>query len=320
MTPASARPVRVAVVGAGSVGSTFAYALVFSGLASEIVLVDANVRKAEGEALDLQDTIPFARASRVEAGPPSACAGAAIVVVTAGTAQKPGETRLDLMKRNAAIFRGLLPEIVRYAPDAIVVIAANPVDVLTHLAVELSGLPSARIIGSGTILDTARFRVLLGRHLDIDPQSVHAWVVGEHGDSEVPVWSGANVAGMSLAAYAAANGIPFDDAIRVRIAAETRDAAARIIARKGSTYYAIGAGLLRIVEAILRDERAVLSVSTPVKGILGLPDVCLSLPAVVGRGGVETVLPLELAQAESSALGKSAEVLRAAIERLGEPG
>jgi L-lactate dehydrogenase len=320
MTPASARPVRVAVVGAGSVGSTFAYALVLSGLASEIVLVDANVRKAEGEALDLQDTIPFARASRVEAGPLTACAGAAIVVVTAGTAQKPGETRLDLTKRNAAIFRGLLPEIVRYAPDAILVIAANPVDVLTHLAVKLSGLPSARIIGSGTILDTARFRVLLGRHLDIDPQSVHAWVVGEHGDSEVPVWSGANVAGMSLAAYTAANGVPFDDTVRVRIAAETRDAAARIIARKGSTYYAIGAGLLRIVEAILRDESAVLSVSTPVKGILGLPDVCLSLPAVVGRGGVETVLPLELAQAESSALGRSAEVLRAAIERLGEPG
>lgn len=320
MTPVSARPVRVAVVGAGSVGSTFAYALVLSGLASEIVLVDANVRKAEGEALDLQDTIPFARASRVEAGPLAACAGAAIVVVTAGTAQKPGETRLDLLKRNAAIFRGLLPEIVRYAPDAILVVAANPVDVLTHLAVKLSGLPPARIIGSGTILDTARFRVLLGRYLDIDPQSVHAWVVGEHGDSEVPIWSGANVAGMSLAAYAAANGIPFDDTVRMRIAAETRDAAARIIARKGSTYYAIGAGLLRIVEAILRDERAVLSVSTPVKGILGLPDVCLSLPAVVGRGGVETVLPLELAQAESTALGRSAEVLRAAIERLGEPG
>ena len=320
MTPVSARPVRVVVVGAGSVGSTFAYALVLSGLASEIVLVDANLRKAEGEALDLQDTIPFARASRVEAGPLSACAGAAIVVVTAGTSHKPGETRLDLLKRNAAIFRGLLPEIVRYAPDAILVIAANPVDVLTHLAVKLSGLPSARIIGSGTILDTARFRVLLGRHLDIDPQSVHAWVVGEHGDSEVPIWSGANVAGMSLAAYAAANGIPFDDTVRVRIAAETRDAAARIIVRKGSTYYAIGAGLLRIVEAILRDERAVLSVSTPVKGILGLPDVCLSLPAVVGRGGVETVLPLELAEAESAALGRSAEVLRAAIERLGEPG
>lgn len=183
------------------------------------------------------------------------------------------------MKRNAAIFRGLLPEIVRYAPDAIVVIAANPVNVLTHLAVELSGLPSARIIGSGTILDTARFRVLLGRHLDIDPQSVHAWVVGEHGDSEVPVWSGANVAGMSLAAYAAANGIPFDDAIRVRIAAETRDAAARIIARKGSTYYAIGAGLLRIVEAILRDERAVLWVfSHPREGHPG-PSRRLSEPS-----------------------------------------
>jgi L-lactate dehydrogenase len=304
------QPVRVVVVGAGNVGATFAYALLFRGLAAEIVLIDANHARAEGEAMDLNHAEPFTNPTRVWAGSYDDCAGAAIVVVCAGAGQRPGETRLDLVKRNADIFAKIIPEIVRRNPDGILLIATNPVDVLTQVSQKLSGLPVNRVIGSGTILDTARFRHLLGRHFKVEPRSVHAYIIGEHGDSEVPVWSLANIAGLRLADYAELNGISHDETALDDIFRQTRDAAYHIIERKGATYFAVAAGLMRIVEAILRDQRTVLSVSSLVNGYYGIENLCLSLPAIVGRNGIERVLQLHLNEKEEAALKRSAEVLK----------
>jgi len=298
------------VVGAGNVGATFAYALLFRGLAAEIVLIDANHARAEGEAMDLNHAEPFTNPTRVWAGSYEDCAGAAIVVVCAGAGQGPGETRLDLVKRNADIFAKIIPEIVRRNPDGILLIATNPVDVLTQVSQKLSGLPVNRVIGSGTILDTARFRHLLGRHFKVEPRSVHAYIIGEHGDSEVPVWSLANIAGLRLADYAELNGISHDETALDDIFRQTRDAAYHIIERKGATYFAVAAGLMRIVEAILRDQRTVLSVSSLVNGYYGIENLCLSLPAIVGRNGIERVLRLHLNDKEEAALKRSAEVLK----------
>ena len=304
------QPVRVVVVGAGNVGATFAYALLFRGLAAEIVLIDANHARAEGEAMDLNHAEPFTNPTRVWAGNYDDCAGAAIVDVCAGAGQRPGETRLDLVKRNADIFAKIIPEIVRRNPDGILLIATNPVDVLTQVSQKLSGLPVNRVIGSGTILDTARFRHLLGRHFKVEPRSVHAYIIGEHGDSEVPVWSLANIAGLRLADYAELNGISHDETALDDIFRQTRDAAYHIIERKGATYFAVAAGLMRIVEAILRDQRTVLSVSSLVNGYYGIENLCLSLPAIVGRNGIERVLRLHLNDKEEAALKRSAEVLK----------
>jgi L-lactate dehydrogenase len=318
MSAAPAASTRVAVVGAGHVGTTFAYSLLMSGLAAEIVLVDADRERAEGEAMDLNHAVPFTRPTHVWAGDPSDCAGAAVTVIAAGVGQTPGETRIDLLRRNAAIFGDLVPEIARVNPDGILLIATNPVDLLTDVALDASGLPPSRVIGSGTILDTARFRYLLGRHVGIDPRSVHAYIVGEHGDSEVPVWSLANVAGMRLDMFCEAHGIEFGDEVRRSVFEQTRDAAYAIIERKGATYYAVAAGLLRIVEAILRDQQTVLSVSSRVSGYAGIHDVSLSLPTVVDRGGVARVLALDLDDAETAALQRSAELLRKARAELRE--
>ncbi len=311
------QPVRVVVVGAGNVGATFAYALLFRGLAAEIVLIDANHARAEGEAMDLNHAEPFTNPTRVWAGNYDDCAGAAIVVVCAGAGQRPGETRLDLVKRNADIFGKIIPEIVQRNPEGILLIATNPVDVLTQVSQRLSGLPANRVIGSGTILDTARFRHLLGRHFKVEPRSVHAFIIGEHGDSEVPVWSLANIAGLRLADYAELNGISHDEAALDDIFRQTRDAAYHIIERKGATYFAVAAGLMRIVEAILRDQRTVLSVSSLITDYYGIESLCLSLPTVVGRNGIERVLRLHLNEKEEAALKRSAEVLRKTAHGVG---
>lgn len=302
-------PVRVVVVGAGNVGATFAYALLFRGLAAEIVLIDANHARAEGEAMDLNHAEPFTNPTRVWAGEYDDCAGAAITVVCAGAGQKPGETRLDLVKKNAEIFAKIVPEIARRNPDGIILVATNPVDILTQVSQKLSGLPVNRVIGSGTILDTARFRHLLGKHFGVEPRSVHAYIVGEHGDSEVPVWSLANIAGLRLADYAELNGISHDRATMDEIFRQTRDAAYHIIERKGATYYAVAAGLMRIVEAILRDQRTVLSVSSLVHEYYGIDDLCFSLPAVLGRDGIDRVLRLHLNDEEQDGLRHSADIL-----------
>jgi L-lactate dehydrogenase len=304
--------VRVAVVGAGHVGATFTYALLLSGLASEVVLVDTDRDRAEGEAMDLAHSLPFNRPARVWAGELADTAGAVLTVVTAGAGQRPGETRLDLAARNAEVVRAVAPEVARHNPGGLLLVATNPVDVLAQVAQESSGLPVARVLGSGTILDTARFRHLIGQQLDVDARSVHAYVVGEHGDTGVPVWSSASAGGVPLDAFAEARGSSLDAAARERIARETRDAAYEVIRRKKATYYAVASGLVRIVEAIVRDQRTVLSVSTlvqPAHGYAGVRDVYLSVPCVLDRGGVASVLTLALADDEADALRHSADVL-----------
>lgn len=309
-------PTRVAIVGAGNVGATCAYALLMSGRAAEIVLIDANQARAEGEAMDLNHAVPFGAPSRVWAGSYADCAGAAVTVITAGAAQKPGETRLDLVKKNTAIFKSIVPQVAQHNPNGIILVATNPVDVLSYVAWKLSGLPAARIIGSGTILDTARFRYLLSQYYGVDPRSVHAYIIGEHGDSEVPVWSLANIAGMRLTDFCCLQDVKFDQAKMDEIFVQTRDAAYDIIQRKGATYYAIGAGLMRIVEAILRDQSTVLSVSSLIDRYYGIDDVYLSLPAIVDRGGVEALLRLPLEEMEIVGLRRSAEVLKSTLAQL----
>lgn len=309
-------PTRVAVVGVGNVGATFAYALLMSGRASEIVLIDANQARAEGEAMDLNHAVPFAPPARIWAGTYADCAGAAVTVITAGAAQKPGETRLDLVKKNTAIFKSIIPQVAQHNPNGIILVAANPVDVLSYVAWKLSGLPAARVIGSGTILDTARFRYLLSQYYGVDPRSVHAYILGEHGDSEVPAWSLANIAGMRLKDFCCLQDVRYDQTRMDEIFAQTRDAAYQIIQRKGATFYAIGAGLMRIVEAILRDQSTVLSVSSLIDRYYGIDDVYFSLPAVVDRGGIEALLRLELDEMEIVGLRRSADVLKSTIAQL----
>jgi len=319
MTHNAPGPARIVIIGAGHVGATLAYSLVLDGLAPEIVLIDQDQRRAEGEAMDLNHAVPFSTPCRVWAGGYEDCAGAAVVVLTAGAGQKRGETRLDLAGRNGAIFADVVPRITAVTRDAILLVATNPVDVLTYAAWKLSGLPPQRVIGSGTILDTARFRFLLSGHFGVDARSVHAYVIGEHGDSEVLVWSLANIAGMRLPDFRAAHDLGPDQAAMDGIADDTRRAAYHIIERKGATYFAVAAGLLRIVEAILRDQATVLSVSSLVPSRYGMRDVCLSLPTVVTRNGIERVLHLPLDDQEAEAFRRSGAVVRKTIESLHLP-
>jgi len=309
-------PVRVAVVGVGNVGATFAYALLLSGLASEIVLIDSNRAKAEGESMDLNHAVPFTHPTRIWAGNYPECAGAAVIVLAAGASQKPGETRIDLIKKNAAIWRAIIPEVAKHNPAGILLIATNPVDVLTYAAWKLSGFAAGRVIGSGTVLDTSRFRYLLSRHFGVDARSIHAYIIGEHGDSEVPVWSLANIAGMRLPEFCQAQNLPYDPHAMDEIFVQTRDAAYRIIERKGATYYAVAAGLMRITQAILRNQSTVLSTSSLINDYYGIGDVCFSLPTVIDRGGVENVLRLQLSSEEIEKLRHSAEVLKTTIRSL----
>ncbi len=310
-------PIKIAIVGVGNVGATFAYALLGSSLASQIVLIDANKNRAEGEAMDLNHAVPLTHSTKIWAGDYSDCANAAITVITAGTAQRPGETRLDLVQRNYAIYQSIIPQIVKANPDGILLIASNPLDVLSYAAMKLSGFPANRVIGSGTILDTARFRYLLSQHAGVDPRSVHAYIIGEHGDSEVPVWSGANIAGMSLTDYCKMNCESFETDVYEGIFTQTRDAAYHIIERKGATYYGIGMGLVRICEAILRGQNTVLSVSTLINDYYGIDDVYLSLPCVIGRQGVQKFMRLPLNDKEIEGLQQSAKILKETLHTLG---
>ncbi len=307
---------KVGLIGTGMVGASFAYALMQRGLANELVMVDANRGRAEAEAMDLNHGLPFVRPMRITAGDYAELAGAAVTVVTAGAAQRPGETRLQLLERNAAIFRDIIPQVAQHNPDGIILVATNPVDIMTHLAVQLSGLSPHRVLGSGTILDTARFRYLLSEHYAIDSRSVHAYIIGEHGDSELPVWSLANIAGVRLRDFRSAAGKGYDEAALQRIFEQTRDAAYTIIERKGATYYAIGLGLLTIVEAILRDQHTVLTVSSLMTGLYGVSDICISLPTIVGADGIEEVLQLALSPDEVERFRHSAQVLTDRLAQL----
>jgi len=304
-------PVKIGVVGTGHVGSTFAFTLLLRGLARELALVDRRRDKAEGDAMDLNHAVPFARPVRISAGGYETLQGASIVCIAAGVAQRPGEDRLSLLRRNIAVLREVVAGITAHCPEAIILVASNPVDILSYAAWKLSGYPAARVIGSGTILDTARLRYLLSRHYRVDPRSVHAHIIGEHGDSEVPVWSLANIAGIRLEDFEGYE----PEAHRV-IFEKARDAAYEIIRRKGATYYAIAVGLARIVESILRDENTVLSVSTLVNGYHGVRDVYVGVPAVVGRNGVERVIELPLAREEVEAFRRSASILRGVLDSL----
>jgi L-lactate dehydrogenase len=308
---------KVGLVGTGMVGMSFAYSLMQRGLANELVLIDVDHGRAEGEAMDLNHGLPFVRPLRIAAGEYADLAGAAVVVIAAGVNQQPGQSRLDLLQRNADIFRDIVPRIVGSAPDAVLVIATNPVDILTQIADASAGLPHGRVMGSGTILDTARFRYLLGEHYRVDSRSVHAYIVGEHGDSELALWSLANIAGVRLRDFHSALGRGYDEAALQRIFERTRDAAYEIIQRKRATYYAIGLGLLTIVEAVIRDQRTVLTVSTPMQGQYGVHGTALSLPTIVGRAGAEEVLTLAISPEEVAAFQRSAAVLDERLQQLG---
>jgi L-lactate dehydrogenase len=306
---------RIAIIGAGHVGSTLAYGLLLSGLASEIVIVDKDVARAEGEVMDLNHAVPLSRETRIWVGEYQDCASANIIVVTAGANQHPGETRLDLLQRNVTITQQIIEGIMEHGFNGLFLIATNPVDVLTQVVEQVSGLPASRVIGSGTILDTARFRYGISRYLGVDAHSVHAHIIGEHGDSEVPVWSLANIAGMGLDDYVASLGIEWHETIRDEIFQQTRDAAYHIIQRKGSTYYAVATGLVRIIEAILRDQNTVLCVSSKVENYLGISDVCLSLPTIINRQGIVRQLHLNLSDEEADGLRHSAETLKNALSQ-----
>jgi L-lactate dehydrogenase len=307
---------RVAIIGAGKVGATFAYGLLMSGVANDIVLIDSNRAKAEGEVMDLEHAQAFAPPTRIAVGEYGDCADASVIVVTAGGGRQPGDSRLDLLKKNHDLLAEIIASIVRHNPRGVILIATNPVDVLTYAALQLSGLPAERVIGSGTILDTARFRTLLSQHFAVDTHSVHAHIIGEHGDSEVPVWSQANIAGINLAEFCKNRGVPDAAAALQDIFVRTRDAGAAVIQRKGATYYGIAASLVQIVAAIVRDQNTVLSVSSLVRDYYGINDVCLSLPTVLNRSGVKEVLPLRLSDDDIGKLRHSAEVLRTSIAAL----
>jgi L-lactate dehydrogenase len=307
---------KVGIVGAGMVGGAAGFALALSGGASELVLVDANPARAAAEAEDISHAVPFGQPVVVRAGDYPDLAGSELVILAAGVGQKPGETRLQLLERNAEVFRHVIGAVMRQAPGAILLVATNPVDVMTHVATRLSGLPPARVIGSGTILDTARFRSLLGRHLGIAPQSVHAFVLGEHGDSEVLGWSAAHAGGVPITAFAAQIGAAITAEVRGRIDDGVRRAAYRIIAGKGATWHGIGAGLARITRAIAGNEGAVLSVSTRTEAIGGVASVTLSLPRVIGRAGILAELRLDLDPDEARGLAASARLLSATEAQL----
>ncbi|MBN1887494.1 MAG: L-lactate dehydrogenase [Thermoflexales bacterium] len=307
---------KIGIIGSGMVGSTAAYAMVMRGVGREIVLVDRNAERAKAEADDILHAVPFAHPIQVSAGDYPNLAGCHVVVITAGTAQKPGETRLQLLERNAAILQGIVSQIIKHAPEAVLVVVTNPVDVMTYLTARYAeglGVPETRVIGSGTMLDTARFRALLGRHLGVDSQHVHAYVVGEHGDSEVLTWSLAAVGGIPLEDFCELQKINLDEATRQEIDRQVRQAAYSIIAGKGATYYGIGSTLARIVDVILRDQRAVLTVSTRVVEIAGVCDVSISLPHLIGGAGVLADLPVPLAPGEEALLRASADVVCQAI-------
>ena len=305
---------KVGIIGCGFVGSSSAFALMQSGLFSEMVLNDVDTERAEGEALDISHGLPFAKPMKIYAGGYDDMMDCSIIVITAGAGQKPGETRLDLVKKNVGIFKGIIPEIAKRKYEGILLIVANPVDILTYAAIKLSGFPENRVFGSGTVLDTARLKYLLGEHLSIDNRSVHAFIIGEHGDSEIAAWSSANVSGIPLNDFCELRGHIEHDASMQRIAEDVKNSAYEIIKKKKATYYGIAMSVRRICEAIIRDEKSILPVSSMQHGEFGISGVSLSIPAIVGRQGVERVVPIDLSPEEKKELIASADTLRKVIE------
>ncbi|MEG6523286.1 L-lactate dehydrogenase [Desulfotomaculum sp. 1211_IL3151] len=306
---------KIAIIGAGFVGSTAAFAIMSSGLASDLVLVDVSHAKAEGEAMDLGDAAAFIKPINVYAGSFEDCKDSNIIVFTAGANQKPGETRLDLVNKNVSILKDSLPQLLKYCPNAIYLIVANPVDVLTYAALKISNLPANQVFGSGTILDTSRFRAEVADYCNVDPRNVHAYIIGEHGDSEVPIWSTADVAGIPLEQFSKLRGL--EPICRNEIANRVRTAAYEIIQRKEATYYAIAVSIKRICEAVLRDEDSILTVSGMINDFYGIQDCCFSLPTIVNGSGRDKVLPISMTEEEETALRNSAHILKEAIKQAG---
>lgn len=307
---------KAVMVGCGFVGSASVFALMQSGLFTEIAMIDANSEKAEGEAMDISHGIPFARQMKVYAGTYDDVRDADIVIVTAGANQQPGETRLDLVNKNVSIFKSIIPEIKNHGFNGILIIVANPVDILTRVAMKLSGLPENHVIGSGTVLDTARLKYQLGQHLSVDSKSIHAFIIGEHGDSEIAVFSSANVSGIPLDKFCEMRGHFEHKEAEEEIAMKVRNSAYDIIQRKHATYYGVAMAVKRICEVIVRDEHAILPVSIAMHGEYGIEDVVMSMPCVVGSEGIEARVPIQLDEDEAARLKASAEILKKSLEGL----
>ena len=309
---------KIAIVGAGSVGATIAYACLIRGVGKRIALYDVNRAKVDAEVLDLNHGLQFVPMATLEGSDDLAvCAGANVLVITAGAKQQPGQTRMDLLAANAAIFRQLVPKLMAVAPQAIFLIVSNPVDVMTYATLKLSGLPKQRVLGSGTVLDSSRFRFLIARRCDVAVQNVHAYIIGEHGDSEIPLWSSASIANVPLHEWSVPGHGKLSVRDRTEIFQNVKTAAYQIIQGKGATSYAIGLATAKILEAILHDENRILPVSSLLKDYQGIDDVCLSVPSIVNRGGVEQALAIKMNDAELGGLRNSAEQIKSAIAQAG---
>ena len=307
---------KAVMVGCGFVGSASVFSLMQSGLFSEIVMIDTDKEKAKGEAMDISHGIPFAKHMKIYAGDYSDVKDAGMVIITAGANQKPNETRLDLVQKNVAIFKQIIPAIMQQGFDGIILVVANPVDVLTYVAQKLSGLPANRVIGSGTVLDTARLKHALGEHLEVDSRSVHAFIIGEHGDSEIAAWSSANVSGIPINDFCEMRGHYQHEKSTQEIAEAVKNSAYNIIQRKHATYYGVAMAVKRICEVIVRDEKSILPVSALMEGEHGIEDVVLSMPCVVGKDGIETKVPFKLNEEEEQKLLYSANVLKEIISTI----
>lgn len=315
MTYTTSKVTRVALIGSGLVGASYAFALLNQGITSELVIIDKDARKAEGDAMDLSHGLPFAPFMKIWAGDYADCKEADLVVITAGANQAPGETRLDLIGKNSRIFKSIIDEVMKSGFQGIFLVATNPVDVLTYATWKYSGMPSHKVIGSGTILDTARLRFLLGEEFQIDPRNVHAYIMGEHGDTELPIWSNTNIGGKMLRDYQRETGQPSVEKLD-SIFQNVRDAAYQIIERKGATYYGIAMGLARLTKAVLGNENSIVSVSTLLSGQYGLDDIYIGVPAIVNRSGIRDVVELPLSDDEHQKLHHSAKILKQAIQSI----
>ncbi len=306
---------KISIIGAGFVGSTTAYALMLEGLASEIVIVDINKEKAIAEAMDLSHGAAFVKPVDIRAGDYKDTENSDIVIITAGVGPKPGETRLDIINKNIKVFSSIVPEVVKYSPKSILLVVSNPVDVLTYITYKLSGFPAERVIGSGTVLDTSRFRYMLSEHFKVDARNIHTYIIGEHGDSEIAAWSLTGIAGMNAEQYCEniCNGC--DKGFKYKIPEDVKNAAYEILNRKGYTNYAVALAIRRIVEAILRDENAILTVSSLFKGQYGIEDVYLGIPTVVGKEGARNILEVPLSEEEQNKLTESAALMKEYISK-----
>ena len=301
---------KVVIIGCGYVGSATAFSLMQSGLFTEMALIDSNVDRAEGEALDISHGVSFAKPMRIYAGNYDDVTDASIVIITAGANQQPGETRLDLVKKNISIYKSIIPEIKARDFQGILLIVSNPVDILTTVALKLSGLPEERVIGSGTVLDTARLKYEIGRHLNVDSRSVHAFIIGEHGDSEIAAFSSANISGIKLDDFYEMRGQHNHNETSQEIAKRVKNSAYEIISKKKATYYGIASSIKRICEAIVRNEKSILSISSILHGEYGITDVALSIPSILGKDGLETHVPIKLNEDETKRLQESAKILK----------